>query len=75
LIVDYVVHFVKASGNTSPKVFKLRTVTLERGEAVTLNATFSLVEMTTRRHYPGKHRVEASVNGARQQLGVVDVLR
>ena len=75
LIVDYVVHFVKANGKTSPKVFKLRTLTLERGETVTLNATFSLVEMTTRKHYPGKHRIEAVVNGARQPLGAVTVTR
>lgn len=73
LIVDYVVHFVKANGKTSPKVFKLRTLTLERGKTVTLSATFSLVEMTTRKHYAGKHRIEAVVNGARQELGAVAV--
>jgi 3-methyladenine DNA glycosylase AlkC len=63
LLVDYVVHFVKANGGSRPKVFKLKRLTLRAGETMALAAKVSLAEMTTRQHYPGLHRVEALVNG------------
>lgn len=69
LIVDYVVHFVKANGKTAPKVFKLKRLTLEPGQALELKGRVSFAEMTTRRHYPGKHRIELLINGRVHPLG------
>jgi 3-methyladenine DNA glycosylase AlkC len=69
LLVDYRVFFVKADGGTSPKVFKLTTVELAAGDAVRLTARLSLRQMTTRKHYPGKHTVEIIVNGTAFRLG------
>jgi 3-methyladenine DNA glycosylase AlkC len=69
LLIDYAVHFVKANGRTNRKVFKLRAVTLQQPEAITLGATLSTHQMTTRRHYPGLHRIEAVVNGEQYPLG------
>lgn len=63
LAVDYAVHFVKASGATSPKVFKLKRLTLAAGSSATLSGRIALSQMTTRKHYPGLHRVELLVNG------------
>jgi 3-methyladenine DNA glycosylase AlkC len=73
LLIDYAVHFVKASGATRPKVFKLRTLTMAPGERVRLCASVSLAAMTTRRHHPGQHRVEAIVNGDACLLGAFHV--
>ena len=73
LLIDYAVHFVKANGGTRPKVFKLRTLTMQPGEKATLCATVSLATMTTRRHYPGHHRIDAVINGESHPLGDFDV--
>jgi 3-methyladenine DNA glycosylase AlkC len=69
-IVDLCVHFMKASGNASKKVFKLSSVELAAGERVALRKTVSLADLTTRKHYPGKHVVELQINGTRSPLGV-----
>jgi 3-methyladenine DNA glycosylase AlkC len=63
LVVDYAVHHVKASGGTSPKVFKGWKLELAPGEVRALQKSHSLREVTTRRLYPGRHRVELLVNG------------
>ena len=63
LVVDYTVHFVKRSGGSSPKVFKLKELTLDPGQTVTLARKQSIRDFTTRVHYPGRHVVEIMVNG------------
>jgi 3-methyladenine DNA glycosylase AlkC len=63
VVVDYVVHFVKANGSTSPKVFKLKTAVLPPNASLTINKNHTIKPITTRRYYPGEHRVEVQVNG------------
>ena len=75
VIVDLVVFFVKAKGGTSPKVFKLAKIALATGQSVTLRKTVSLADLTTRRHYPGCHRVALQMNGATQPLGEFALVR
>jgi 3-methyladenine DNA glycosylase AlkC len=67
--VDLRVHFVKANGATSPKVFKVREVELDPGARLTLSKSVSLQQQTTRTHYPGSHRVEVIVNGTVHAAG------
>jgi hypothetical protein len=69
LLVDFRIHYVKANGGTSPKVFKLKTIELGDGDTVRLGKTVSLKQMTTRKHYPGLHTVELLVNGVAFPLG------
>lgn len=69
LLVDFRIHFVKANGQAKPKVFKLKTITLERGASASFSKKVSLAELTTRKHYPGKHQVDALVNGSVYPLG------
>ncbi len=69
VVVDLRVHFVKAHGGTSPKVFKLAVVDLAAGERITLRKTISLADLTTRRHYSGQHLVELQMNGVPSPLG------
>lgn len=69
VLVDLCIHYVKANGKTSPKVFKLRCVELPPGRSIKLGKTLSLADLSTRRHYPGIHRVEALVNGKPFALG------
>ncbi|PRH81904.1 DNA alkylation repair protein [Arenimonas caeni] len=63
LVVDYVVRHVKANGDTSPKVFKGWMLELGAGETRRLTKSHSLRPITTRRYYPGRHRIELQVNG------------
>lgn len=63
LAVDYVVHHVRANGGASPKVFKGWTLDLAPGETRALSKRHPLRPVTTRRLYPGVHRVELQVNG------------
>jgi len=63
LAVDYAVHHVKANGSTSAKVFKGWQLELAPGETRTLAKKHSLKIITTRRYYPGKHRITVQVNG------------
>ncbi len=63
LVVDFVVHFVKARDKTSAKVFKWTTVVLPAGATVALQKTLSMKPVTTRVYYAGRHRVDVQVNG------------
>jgi 3-methyladenine DNA glycosylase AlkC len=75
LLVDFKVYFKKSSGKASPKVFKLKAVDLMPRERARLGKTVSLREMTTRKHYPGTHRVEILVNGRAYPAGSFTVIR
>lgn len=74
VLVDFQVHFVKANGKASPKVFKLKTVELAPGEEVVLSKRISLAQMSTRRLYAGQHRVEVLLNGEARPLGSFQVM-
>lgn len=63
LVVDYVIHHVKKSGGTSPKVFKGWTFDLAANEARELRKGHKIVPITTRVYYAGTHAVECVVNG------------
>ncbi len=74
VLVDFAVHFVKANGHSRAKVFKLKTLDLAANETRRVGKQISLAEMTTRKHYPGLHRVEAILNGRAQPLGSFELL-
>lgn len=68
IVVDFAVHFVKANGSSRPKVFKLRRIALGAGERVELTGKVSFAPMTTRRPYPGEHRIDVLTNGVAHAL-------
>jgi 3-methyladenine DNA glycosylase AlkC len=74
LLVDFRIHYRKANGTSSAKVFKLKELTLAPKETVRLSRKVSLAQMTTRTHYPGKHRVDVVINGRSFPLGAFAVL-
>lgn len=75
VLVDFCVHYIKANGQPKPKVFKLKTVALAPGATVRLSKRLSLAEMSTRKHYPGTHRVDVLLNGEPQVLGQFELRR
>ena len=63
LIIDYKIHYVKASGKTSPKVFKLKKTVLNPGQSQHLVKKHAFKDFSTRKHYTGQHQIELLVNG------------
>jgi 3-methyladenine DNA glycosylase AlkC len=63
LIVDYAIHYVKKSGGTSAKVFKLKTFELGAGQSVNISREQQVRNFTTRVHYAGRHEVDVLING------------
>lgn len=63
LTVDYVVHYCKANGKRAPKVFKGASMSLAPGESRSFRRVHKFADITTRRHYSGKHSVGLRING------------
>lgn len=63
LVIDYVVHYRKANGSLSPKVFKLTSRDLLPGERRSGVRRHPLRPLSPRRHHPGAHRVQLQING------------
>ena len=63
LMIDYVMHFLKANGKTAPKVFKLKQMTLPAGESTSISKRMAIRPISTRRYYAGRQRLEIQVNG------------
>jgi len=74
ILVDLRIHFIKANGKANAKVFKLKAVTLAPGETIPMQKKISLAEMTTRKHYPGKHEVDVLLNGEAIRLGSFELV-
>ncbi|WP_316788743.1 DNA alkylation repair protein [Pedobacter frigoris] len=63
LVIDYAIHYVKASGEHSRKVFKLKEINLLPDQTVAVSKRQIFKDMTTRKHYAGKHIIEIIING------------
>ncbi|WP_405168576.1 hypothetical protein [Paenibacillus sp. FSL H3-0286] len=61
--IEYGIYFVKAAGRTSRKSFLLSDKTVPGGTILSGKRTHRWADLTTRRHYPGEHRIVLLVNG------------
>ncbi|RPE08052.1 DNA alkylation repair protein [Chitinophaga lutea] len=64
LVIDYAIHYRKAGGGLSRKVFKLKEAELAPGARLSLSKKQTLKDFTTRKHYAGEHKVDIIVNGS-----------
>jgi len=69
LVIDYAVHYLKAAGHATPKVFKWKTLELAAGETQTLVKRQVVRDFSTRVHHAGRHLVEVMVNGEKVARG------
>jgi 3-methyladenine DNA glycosylase AlkC len=74
VLVDLAVHFVKAGGRSSRKVFKVKRLTVPARGCVPLATSVSVAVHTTRTPRPGRHAVEVMVNGTAMPIGAFDVI-
>jgi 3-methyladenine DNA glycosylase AlkC len=75
VLVDLKVHYAKAGGKTSGKVFKLKTIELAPRAGTSFAKTLSLADLTTRKHHAGMHKVEAMLNGHAVALGRFELIK
>jgi 3-methyladenine DNA glycosylase AlkC len=75
VLVDLGVHFIKANGRATPKVFKLKRIVLPPRGRAEFSTSVSLAVHTTRKPQPGRHTVNVIVNGTPVPAGGFDVVR
>jgi 3-methyladenine DNA glycosylase AlkC len=63
LVIDYVVHLVRAGGKSTPKVFKLARRSLQPGEIIRISRKHSFQPVSSRRYYEGRHAIQPKING------------
>jgi 3-methyladenine DNA glycosylase AlkC len=62
--IEYAITYAKAGGKSSRKVFKISEKDIAAGSRISMASRQSFADMTTRKHYEGKHKLELLVNGA-----------
>jgi len=72
LMIDYIIHFLRANGKQSAKVFKLSQKTILPGEVLKIRKKHSFQVITTRKYYPGIQSFQPQING--NQFGKIDML-
>jgi 3-methyladenine DNA glycosylase AlkC len=75
LRVEYAIDFVKANGKTARKQFLLSDKTCAGGSVLQGTRRHSWAELTTRKHYPGLHRIVLLVNGRETAWTALDLSR
>jgi 3-methyladenine DNA glycosylase AlkC len=63
LMLDYRIHFQNKKGDLKPKVFKIKKLNFKKGDHLTITKSHPLKIMTTKKLYPGLHKVDLQING------------
>jgi 3-methyladenine DNA glycosylase AlkC len=63
LVIDYVIHYMRANDKRSAKVFKLKNIEIAAQQSILIAKSHHLRKVTTRVHYSGMHLLEVQVNG------------
>lgn len=61
--LEYGIDYQTLSGKTSVKVFKIKEMELKAGQSEAITKSQRFEDFTTRKHYPGPHRLRILVNG------------
>jgi len=67
LRLEYIIEYMKANGQHRAKTFQIRAKTIT-GSQSEFSCQQSFQEMSTRRHYPGIHRLRIRVNGIEKAM-------
>lgn len=75
LLMDYVLYFQNKAGNRyNKKVFKLKRAGVAAGERMVIcKRHLMAADMTTRKLYPGEHKIELQINGNKMAEQVFDL--
>lgn len=72
--LEYIIHFMKSNGTTSPKIFKISETVLPAQTKKQLVRKHQFANLTTRKHYAGKHQLAIVVNGDVKQRVVFELI-
>ncbi|WP_080846312.1 DNA alkylation repair protein [Cytobacillus gottheilii] len=61
--LEYRIHYAKALGKQSAKIFKITENTISKDKPLLYKKKQSFKDMTTRKHYPGDHTISILING------------
>ena len=68
--LEYGIDFVKANGKRNRKIFQISELLFKENQKKSYTKTHSFEDLSTRKHYPGKHSVTLIVNGT--ERGTLD---
>ena len=64
LMVDYTLFFLTKAGKLSPKVYKLKRLSMNSRESIMIDKSHPFkANMSTRKLYTGEHKIEVQING------------
>ncbi len=61
--LEYQIYYMKANGKQLPKIFQIGTYQLKPNEPFEIKKKHSFANLTTRKHYAGKHFIAITANG------------
>jgi len=70
LRLEYGIDFVKSNGKRNRKIFQISESSLKENQKKLYTKSHSFADLSTRKHYPGKHSITLIVNGA--ERGTLD---
>lgn len=75
LRLEYAVYYVKAGNKLSRKIFQLTERNFEPSSTYSFKKEQRFEDFTTRRHYPGNHKIAIVVNGKEMALKHFDLVK
>ncbi len=63
--IEYAIDFVKANGKLSRKLFKIPDHPIQSSRK-DFNKSYCFKPLSTRKHYPGEHRITIQINGVKK---------
>ncbi|NKB54039.1 MAG: DNA alkylation repair protein [Rhizobiaceae bacterium] len=74
LVVDFAIHYQRANGQLSPKVYKWKALDLKAGQSLSMAKKQSIRQITTRVFYAGTHGLEIQINGEKVAEGSFELV-
>lgn len=63
LRIEYAIYYMKSNGKQNKKIFQLTENNFNKDQYYSFTRNQSFHDLTTRKHYPGKHKIAIVVNG------------
>ncbi len=68
LRIEYAIYYLTSTGKISKKVFQITEKEFRAGEKISFARKQRFTDFTTRKHYPGGHKLEIIVNGVAKAI-------
>ena len=63
LRIEYAIYYLTSTGKKTKKVFQIKEKQFQAGQKISFKRKQRFTDFTTRKHFPGKHKLEIIVNG------------